>query len=104
MTAPTCRLFWLHLSACAAPFSQPNPKISAQRRLNFGLEGSRAGAVASGWAVGLGALLPGIPRAAFASTLADIASVSSSRPSNRLFREWSAGKGGGYPRFGVVSV
>jgi hypothetical protein len=22
----------------------------------------------------------------------------------RLFREWSAGKGGGYPRFGVVSV
>src|SRR6478609_666817 len=37
MTAPTCRLFWLHFSACAAPFSQPNPKISAQRRLNFGL-------------------------------------------------------------------
>src|SRR6476620_2989508 len=40
MTAPTCRLFWLHFSACAAPFSQPNPKISAQRRLNFGLDGN----------------------------------------------------------------
>jgi len=25
------------LLSCAAPFSQPNPKISAQRRLNFGL-------------------------------------------------------------------
>lgn len=47
------------------------------------LGGSGAGAVAIGLAVGLGAPAWGFPRAAFASTVAGIASVSSPRPSNR---------------------
>src|SRR6185312_4658251 len=50
---------------------------------NHDLGGSGAGAVANGSAVGLSAPAGVSPRAAFASTMAGIASVSSPRPSNR---------------------